>query len=212
MVRDHRPFASTRSSFMVEEVDGRTELWSAIAAVGAATYVAVLLVLPFLEPDFDVLRAHPEDYASGAIGLAVNVSYAALAVALVAFVMSVLPVKRWTIAVAALFLPPAVLCAALAVDPIGVAGGNPVWLLPVFCLALAPLIATLLLHDSLRRRRGALLAIAAAGLLTFAGVLTMPDAIGGIVNRAFDVSVGLWVLVASRARLPIELKLKRRIS
>lgn len=193
-------------------MDPRTKIWPAIAAAGAAAYVAVLAALPFVEPSFDVLRAHPEDYANGALGFAVNLSYLALAAALVFFVVSVLPVKGWAIAVPVLFLPPAVLCAALSVDPVGVAGGNPVWLVPIFALALGPVIGTLVLRDSLRRWRPALIGIAVVVLLTFAGILTMPDAISGIVNRAFDVSVGLWIVVAALALRPIEVRRQHRFS
>ena len=197
---------------LLPDLSGRADAWSTIAAVGAAIYVLILVALPFLEPSFDVLRSHPEDYASGPVGLAVNASYVALAVALVSFAGSVLPVRGWAIAVPALFLPAAALCVTLAVDPIGVAGGNALWLLPIFGLALAPMIGSLSLRDTAGRWRLALIGIAIVVLLTFGGVLTVPDAISGIVNRAFDVSVGSWILVAALAALQLETRNERGIS
>ena len=192
-------------------LSGRSDVWSTIAAIGAATYVVILAALPFLQPGFDVLRAHPEDYANGPVGLAVNASYVALAVALISFATSILPVRGWAIAVPVLFLPAAALCVALAVDPISVAAGNPLWLLPIFGLAVAPMIGSLTPH-TVRRWRPALIGIAAVVLLTFGGVLTVPDSIAGIVNRAFDVSVGLWILAAALAALPLEMRHERGIS
>jgi hypothetical protein len=36
-----------------------------VAACGAILYVSALLALPLLEPEFNALIAHPEDYATG---------------------------------------------------------------------------------------------------------------------------------------------------
>jgi hypothetical protein len=67
----------------------------AAAVVGAAAYVLVLLALPFLQPGRDVMTAHPEDYAAGAYGSLVNLSYGAFSLALVAIALTLWPGRSW---------------------------------------------------------------------------------------------------------------------
>lgn len=183
----------------MREMDRRTEVGSAVAAFGAAVYVAVLVALPFVDPTFNVVTAHPEDYAAGRLGWAVNVSYLALAIALVCFVISALPVRRWAIAVPALVMPPTILCVALAVDPVGVAAGTQLLLLPIVCLAMVPLIASMTLRDRLGTWHRLLAGLAVVVLLAFAALIVAPDTVGGAVNRAFDVALGLWFVLAAIA-------------
>lgn len=180
-------------------MDRRTEVCSTIAALAAAIYVAVLVALPVVDRSFDALATHPEDYAGGRLGFAVNLSYLALAVALLSFVLSVLPIRGTAIVLPILIAPPTVLCAALAVDPIGVARGNPIFLLPIVCLATVPLVGSIVLRDRLGGWRSMLGGLATVVLLAFAALLVAPDAVGGLVNRAFDVTLGLWLLLAAVA-------------
>jgi len=161
--------------------------------------VTVLLALPLLNSGFNVLTVHPEDYARGTYGIAVNVSYSALAVALACLVLSLLPLRGWAIAVPVLLVPAAVLCVALAVNPMAVAGGNALLLIPIFGLALGPLVGALSLRQRFHPWDGAIVGIGLAVVIAFAGVLVAPDSVGGAVNRAFDLLVGLWVVVAAVA-------------
>ncbi|HYM66171.1 MAG TPA: hypothetical protein VEW68_02660 [Patescibacteria group bacterium] len=177
----------------------RRQVLPAAAASGAAVYMAVLLVLPIVDAARNVLTAHPEDYASGPYGLAVNLSYLALAAALASFTVAIWPVSGWAIAMPVLLIPAAVMCAALAVDPIGVAGGSALWLLPIFGLASAPLAGSLSLRGRFGRFSGALLAIAAAVLIAFVALMLAPESIGGAVNRTFDLLLGLWIAIAALA-------------
>jgi hypothetical protein len=171
----------------------------AFAAGGAGLYVAALLALPLLEPGFNVLTAHPEDYATGSYGAAVNLSYAAFAVALIALVVAVMPVRRWALAVPILLVPPVLLCAALALDPVGVARGGDVVLIPILGLASAPLISSLLLRARFRPWHRWVIGSGAVVLVAFVGLVLAPITVAGAVNRAFDVLAGLWVAVAAMA-------------
>lgn len=173
----------------------RGEFFSAVSAAGAALYLAVIVSLPLLDRTFDVLRAHPEDYASGRYGLAVNFSYLALATGLVASMPLMARFGRPAIVVEMLVLPAAILCLALAVDPIGVAQGAQLSLLPIVGLAVAPLIASFSFNDRFGRWRRALTGLAVAVLITFLGLVLAPDSVTGIINRAFDSMVGIWLIV-----------------
>lgn len=179
--------------------DRRVTVLATIAAAGAGAYVAILVALPLLDWNVNMLNAHPEDYARGQLGLAVNLSYLALAVALASFALSALPFKGWAMALLLLVAPPAILCAALAVDPVGVATTSPLLLLPIVCLALVPLIGSVALRDRLAAWRPSLAGFAILVLIAFAGLVVAPEAIGGAVNRLFDVTVGLWLGLASIA-------------
>jgi hypothetical protein len=170
-----------------------------VAAGGAGLYVAALLALPVLEPGFNVLTAHPEDYATGSYGAVVNLSYVSFAVALISLVLSVMPVRRREIAVPILLVPPALLCAALAVDPVAVARGGTVVLIPILGLASAPLISSLVLRARFRPWDRWVVGFGAAVLVAFVGLVLAPDATTGAVNRAFDALAGLWVAVAALA-------------
>lgn len=177
----------------------RRQALPVVAVSGAGVYVTVLVALPLLDSGFDVLTTHPEDYARGTFGIAVNASYLALAIALVCLVLALLPVRRWAIAVPILLVPAAVLCGALAVNPIAVAGGSAWLLVPVFGLALGPLVGSLSLRERFHPWEGAIVGVGLAVVIAFAGVLVAPDSVGGAVNRAFDVLVGLWIIVAALA-------------
>ena len=180
-------------------MDRRARLCSSIAAFGAAIYLAVLVTLPFVDRTFNALAAHPEDYATGTFGVVVNLSYIALAVALACFLMSVWPVKGLGIAFAVVAVPPLILCTALAADPIGIARGGTVLLLPIVCLALVPLIGSIALKDRVGGWRSMLAGLAVVVLVAFAGLVFAPNAVAGVVNRAFDVALGAWIVVAAIA-------------
>jgi hypothetical protein len=164
-----------------------------VAISGAAVYVLVLVVLPFLEPHLDVRSAHPEDYANGAYGILVNLSYGALSLALLALVLALWPGRSWRAVGPLLFVPPAILCAALAVAPIAVAHSGTVVFVGILGLAVGPLVNSLVLRERFGRARGPLVGLGAAVLVGFIGLAAAPDSIGGAVNRGFDVLAGLWV-------------------
>lgn len=170
-----------------------------VAAGCAIVYVAALLVLPLLEPGFNALTAHPEDYATGSYGAVVNLSYASFAVALISLVASFMPFRRWAIAVPILLVPPALLCAALAVNPVAVARGGAVVLVPVLGLASAPLFSSLVLRARFRPWNRWVAGFGAAALVAFVGLVLAPEPVAGAVNRAFDVLAGVWVAVAALA-------------
>ena len=169
-----------------------------IAAIAAVAYL-LLLTLPLLDTRFDVLTAHPEDYATVAYGVAVNASYLALAVALVAIVVPLAPFRRWSLVVPALLVPAALLCVALAFDPIAVARSSQWVLIPIVCLALAPAAAALSLRGRFGGWAPAVAGLGVAVLVAFAALALAPDSVGGLVNRVFDVLAGLWVALAAVA-------------
>lgn len=167
-----------------------------VAIGGAAVYVLVLVVLPFLEPQMDVRSAHPEDYANGAYGILVNLSYGALSLALFAIAATLWPGRSWRAVGPLLFVPSAILCAALAVAPIAVARSGPVVVVAILGLAVGPLVNSIALSDRFGRARGVLVGLGAAALVGFIGLAVAPDSVGGAVNRGFDVLAGLWVATA----------------
>ena len=169
-----------------------------VAAVAAVAYL-LLLTVPLLDSRFDVFTAHPEDYATGASGAAVNASYLALAVALVALVVSLLPFRGWSIVVPVLLAPAALLCVALGADPIGVARSGQWVLIPIVGLALAPAPAALTLRDRFGLWTPALSGLGVAVLVAFAALAVAPDSAGGLVNRVFDFLAGMWVALAGVA-------------
>lgn len=176
---------------------------TAAALLGGAVYVGTLLALPLLDSHIDPLTAHPEDYASGMYWPMVNVSYLALALALAALGLSLMTSgRRRSILVLVLLAPPLLLCLALAVDPIGVARGNQLSLLPVFALAAAPIALAIAFRDRLRRWTGAFLVLGAAVLVVFVALVVVPATVGGAVNRAFDSLVGLWIIAMALAMRP----------
>ncbi len=181
-----------------------------VAAAAAAVYVLVLVVVPLVDRSLDVWSAHPEDYVRGPYGLAVNVSYAALAVAIALLVASLPKPTGWTLAVPVLFIPAGILCVALTFDPLGVAGGNAVFLLPVFGLALGPLVASLTLGADLRPWNRALAVLAGLALAAFALMLVEPSI--GFFNRVFDVLAGAWIASAALALRRPQAKLSAPIA
>lgn len=175
-------------------MSARQRVGRSVALAGAAAYAVLLVTVPLVDRAFNALSAHPEDYASGSYGLVVNVSYLALGLALFGLTLALSPFRRWAIALPVLLLPAAILCVALAVDPIAVARGNPLWILPIFGLAVAPVIASFTLRDRFDGRHRASSAIAVVVLISFIGLVITPSPIGGIVNRVFDLTVALWVI------------------
>jgi hypothetical protein len=168
-----------------------------VATGGAAAYVLVLLVLPFLEPQLDVVSTHPEDYAAGRYGILVNFSYGAFGLALAAIALALWPGRSWRAAGLMLLAPPAVLCAALTIAPVAVAGSGMVVFIAILGLALGPVVISIVLRDRFGSAYGLLVALGVAVLVAFVGLAAAPEAIGGAVNRGFDVLAGLWVAAAA---------------
>jgi uncharacterized membrane protein YccC len=103
------------------------------------------------------------------------------------------------VAVATLLVPPALLCAALAIDPVAVARGGAVVLIPILGLASAPLISSLVSRARFRPWDRWVVGVGAAVQVAFVGLVLAPDAITGAVNRVFDALAGLLVAVAALA-------------
>jgi hypothetical protein len=179
-------------------------LFGAVTAVAAGFYVAVQVTMPVLNPSLDVMAAHPEDYANGPFGFVVNLSYAALAVALGVLAVILFPGVRPSALAPALLLPPAALCLALAVAPPSVARSGEAVSYAVLGLAVGPLAISLAMPRRVRAPWRADLWLAAAVLVAFAGLVAAPGSMGGLVNRVFDVLAGAYValagLVATRGR------------
>jgi hypothetical protein len=171
-----------------------------VAAAAAAVYIVLLITIPLVEPGFDMLRAHPEDYAAGQYGVLVNVSYAAMAVALAALTAGLLPGGRWSRLALVLLAPPIALCVALAIDPMAVARQT-VTLYTVLGLAVGPLVVSLAFHERFRARGRWVVMLAVVVLVAFMGLAAAPAEVSGTVNRAFDVAAGLWVVVAALSGL-----------
>ena len=171
-----------------------------VATGGAAIYVLVLLVLPLLEPQLDVRSAHPEDYATGGFGILVNLSYGALSLALFAIALVLWPCRSWKAVAPLLFVPPAILCAALAVAPIAVARSGTVVFVGILGLAVGPLVNSIALRDSFGRARGLVVGLGVAVLVGFIGLAAAPDSVSGAVNRGIDVLAGVWVATAASIR------------
>jgi hypothetical protein len=169
-----------------------------LAMVGAGLYVVVIVVMPLLDPNLDIKSAHPEDYAAGRLGMAVNLSYAALAVGLAALAGALLDVEWKAIVADLLLLLAAILCAALAIEPVGVARMGVV-LIPVVALAAAPLTTALLLGRLFGRWKTGLTLLAALVAVAFIALVVSPSSLGGIVNRVFDALAGAWVAAAGAA-------------
>ena len=170
-----------------------------LAALAGALYVVLLIAIPLVEPEFDAWRSHPEDYAAGDYGALVNVSYAAMAVALVSLSSAFIIKSGWKALALALLAPPALLCVALAADPIGVARQATTASLAILGLAVGPIAVSIVF----RRRFGpARVAVIGLGVLVagaFIALSVAPESAGGAVNRVFDVLAGAWILVAAVA-------------
>jgi hypothetical protein len=189
--------AATRSRLRRERRISREAL-AGIAFVAAIAYV-LLLNLPLLDTRFNALASHPEDYAAGSFGLAVNGSYLALAIAIESLAVSLLPVRGWSIAVPALLVPAGLVCGALAFDPIGVARANAWVLVPIVGLALVPAITMLTMRDRFRPCTPAVAGVGIAALLALCALVLSPDSVSGLVNRVLDVLIAAWIATASAA-------------
>jgi len=174
----------------------------AAAVVGAAAYVLALLALPFLQPGRDVMTAHPEDYAAGAYGSLVNLSYGAFGMALATIALTLWPGRSWKAVGPLLLVPPALLCAALALAPVTVARSGLVVLVGVIGLSAGPLISSIVLRHRFGGRYRLVAYLGAAVLVGFVALATGPDAVSGAVNRGFDVLAGLWVIAAALSIRP----------
>jgi hypothetical protein len=174
----------------------------AVAVAGAGAYVLLLLVLPFLQPGRNIMTAHPEDYAAGAYGNLVNLSYGAFGLALAAIALTLWPGRSWRAVGPLLLVPAAVLCAALALAPVTVARSGIVVLVGVLGLSSGPLISSIVLRHRFGGAYRLVACLGAAVLVGFVAVATSPDAVGGAVNRGFDALAGLWVFAAALSIRP----------
>ena len=172
-----------------------------LAAVAGALYVVLLIVIPLVEPQFDAWRSHPEDYAAGGYGALVNVSYAAMATALVSFSSGLAGKLGWKALALALLIPPALLCVALTVDPIGVASQATVVSLAILGLAAGPIAVSIAYRRSFGAARAAVVGLGALVAMAFVALAAAPESIGGAVNRVFDVLAGAWIVVGAASRL-----------
>ena len=172
-----------------------------LAALAGGLYVVLLIVIPLVEPQFDVWRSHPEDYAAGPYGALVNVSYAAMAAALVSFSSGLVGKVGWKALALALLVPPALLCVALTVDPIGVARQATVASLAILGLAVGPIAVSIVYRRRFGPGRVALIALGALVAGAFIALAVAPESVGGAVNRVFDVLAGAWIVAAAIATL-----------
>lgn len=170
-----------------------------VAALAGALYVVLLIVIPLVEPEFDVWRSHPEDYAAGSFGALVNLSYAAMAIALVSPSSALLTQSGWKALALVLLVPPALLCVALTVDPIGVARQATVAPLAILGLGAGPVVVSIVYRRRFGQARVATIALGALVALSFVALALAPESLGGGVNRVFDVLAGAWIVVAAIA-------------
>ena len=172
-----------------------------LAALAGGLYVVLLIVIPLVEPQFDVWRSHPEDYAAGHYGALVNVSYAAMAVALVSFSSGLVSKSGWKALALALLVPPALLCVALTVDPIGVARQATVTSLAILGLAVGPIAVSIVYLRSFSHARATVIGVGVLVAGAFIALAVGPESVGGAVNKVFDVLAGAWIVVAAASRL-----------
>ena len=172
-----------------------------LAALGGALYVVLLIVIPLVEPQFDAWRSHPEDYAAGDYGALVNVSYAAMATALVSFSSALVGKLGWRALALALLMPPALLCVALTLDPIGVARQATVVSLAILGLAVGPIAVSIVYRRSFGAARVVVIGLGALVAMAFVALAAAPESMGGAVNRVFDVLAGAWIVVTAVATL-----------
>lgn len=172
-----------------------------LAAFAGALYVVLLIVIPLVEPQLDAWRSHPEDYAAGDYGALVNVSYAAMATALVSFSSALAGRGGWKALALALLVPPALLCVALTVDPIGVARQATVTSLAILGLAVGPISVSIVYRRNFGHARVPVIALGLLVAMAFVALAAAPESVGGAVNKVFDVLAGAWIVVAAVATL-----------
>jgi hypothetical protein len=161
------------------------------AAIGGATYLATLLVVPFIDRETDLLRAHPEDYATGVAGALVRLGYLAVALMALAIAASLVREGRWLSVIAAgLLAGGGVTSLVLAAAPQQVTGG--LLLVGVLALALSPLFVSIGADGQLPPAVATLGVIATVGFVAF--IVLAPRELAGIANRAWDVLLAVWGL------------------
>lgn len=160
----------------------------AVAAVAAAAYVLTLIVVPLIDRDVDVVRAYPEDYASGAGGALVRVGYLSVALMALALAAALLRAGRWPERIGGLLLAAGSGTAlVLAAAPQQVSGG--LLLAGVFGLVLAPGVVSVALR---RRLPAVVVGLGLAVTLGFATLGVVPREVAGVANRAWDLLLGAW--------------------
>ena len=164
------------------------ELAARWAIGGAVVWSVALLSGPALRPDLDPWTTHPETYAIGAWGALMRLGYAGVGVAgwAAAFLA-----RRYRVASAllAVFATCALAIGLLPPSGRGDFADQVFPYLQVAPLAFLPAVASI----SLRIRRRVLVALAAAAWLLFAPLVLGQPALGGIINRAADLAIGIWI-------------------
>lgn len=159
------------------------------AAIAGAVYLATLLAVPLIDPQTDLLRAHPEDYTTGLPGVLVRVGYGAVALMALAIAASVLRGSGWLERIAAgLLLVGAVTSGVLAAMPQEVTGGP--LLVGVLALALAPLLVSI---GAAPRLSPVVVALGVTVTIGFVVLIALaPRELAGIANRSWDVLLAAW--------------------
>ena len=150
-----------------------------VAAIAGAVYLATLVVVPLIDRETDVVRAHP----------------VASAIAVVVFRGA----TRLQLIAAGLLVPAAVMSAVLAMVPQEVTRGP--LLIGVLALALAPLLVSLGGVARLSPVVVRLGVIVTAGFVPL--VVLAPHDVAGIANRAWDVLLASWGLLFAIAPRPV---------
>ncbi len=147
-----------------------------------------LLSGPALRPDLDPWTTHPEAYAVGVWGPLMRLGYAGVAVAGWA---AALLARRLRVAAAllAVFATGAFAIGLLPPTGRGDLADQVFPYLQVAPLAFLPAVAWI----SLRTGRRVLMALAALVWLLFVPLLVGEPALGGIINRAADLAMGIWL-------------------
>ncbi len=164
------------------------EIAARLAIGGAVVWSVALLSSPALRPDLDPWTTHPETYASGAWGALMRLGYVGVGVAgwAAAFLA-----RRYRVssALLAVFATGAL---AIGVLPPSGRGGFADVVFPYLQVApLAFLVAVASI--SLRARRRVLVAFAAVAWILFVPLVVGGPALGGIINRAADLAIGIWI-------------------
>jgi hypothetical protein len=159
------------------------------AAIGGATYLVTLLAVALIDRETDLLRTHPEDYATGVAGALVNVGYVAVALMALAIAASLVREGRWlSVIAAALLAGGGVTSLVLATAPQEVTGGP--LLVGVLALALSPLLVSIGADGRLSPVAVALGVIVTLGFVAY--ILLSPRELAGIANRSWDALLAVW--------------------